>query len=128
MSELVYLIIYGGVLLDVAVRARDVSLRLVVVVVGYKVFNGIFREKLAEFRAELRRKYLVVGKDYGRLVHLGNDIRHSEGLAGPRYSEEYLFLFALFQPFHELFYRLGLIACRRILGMKHEVIHSPSLS
>ena len=115
MAELVYLVVYGGVLFDVAVGAGNISLRLVVVIVGHEVLHGILGEEFAELRAELCRKYLVVCKDESGLVHTGDDIRHGEGLSRTCDAEEYLLLFARLQAAYELVDSLRLVACGSIV-------------
>ena len=59
----------------------DVRLRLIVVVVGDEIFDGIVREKLLELRAELGGQRLVVGQNQRRTLHPLNDLGHGEGLA-----------------------------------------------
>jgi hypothetical protein len=66
-----------AVLLDVGVGARDVGLRLVVVVVGDEVLDRVVGQKLAHLGVELRGQRLVVGDDQRRLLHLLDDhLRH----------------------------------------------------
>ncbi len=48
---------------------RHVRLRLVVVVVGDEVLDGVVREEAAELLEELRGEDLVVREDQGRPVH-----------------------------------------------------------
>ena len=48
-----------AVLLDISVRLRDVGLRLVVVVVGHEVLDGVVRQHLPEFVGQLGRECLV---------------------------------------------------------------------
>jgi len=51
------------ILLDVEIAGRHIRLRLVVVVVGDEVTNGILREKGAELSIELCGQCLVVRED-----------------------------------------------------------------
>ena len=63
---------------DIRVRLGDIRLRLVIVVVGNEVFHGVFREKLAEFRAQLSRERFVVREHERGAVDVGDDVRHGE--------------------------------------------------
>ena len=115
MTQLVYLIIYSRVLFNIAVCRWDISLRLIIIVIADKIFNGIMRKKLLEFRAELCRKYFVVRKNKRRAVHSCNDICHRKRLAGACNAEQSLLLHSAVQTVNELIYRLRLIA-RRLVG------------
>ena len=55
VAQALNFVVDGRVLFNICVRVRDVRLGLIVVVVGDKILDGVLREKLAEFRAELRR-------------------------------------------------------------------------
>ena len=74
-------VVDGGVLFNIRVRVRDVRLGLIVVIVGDEVFDGVFREKLAELRTELRGKRFVVREHERRAVQLRNDVCHRERFA-----------------------------------------------
>ena len=63
VAQTLDLVVDGGVLFNIGVRLGDIRLRLVIVVVGNEVFHGVFREKLPEFRAQLRSQRLVVRED-----------------------------------------------------------------
>ena len=81
VTQALDLLVDGRILFNVGVRMGDIRLRLVVVVVGNEVFHGVFREKLAELRAKLRRKRLIVRQHERRPVHLRDDVCHGECLA-----------------------------------------------
>lgn len=59
MTKLVYLVVYSGILFDIGIRGRNIGFRLIVVIVRDEIFYRVFREKLSEFGAELRRESLV---------------------------------------------------------------------
>ena len=61
MAQLVYFIVYGGILFNIGVASRDIRLGLIIVIIGYKIFNRVFREKFAELTAKLCGKSFVVG-------------------------------------------------------------------
>ena len=60
VPQLVELVVDVGVLLDVGVGARDVGLRLVVVVVAHEVFDGVPGQEVLELRGKLSGERLVV--------------------------------------------------------------------
>ena len=115
MTQPVDLVVDGAVLFNEAVGAGNVCLRLVVIVVGYEILHCIVREKLLEFGAKLRRQDLIVGKHQGGTVHLRNDVRHGEGLAGAGDSQQHLSLFPLVQTLHQLLNGFRLIPGRLII-------------
>ena len=53
VSKFIDLIIDGGILLDIGIRGGNIGLRLIIIIVGYKVFHGILREKLLHLTVEL---------------------------------------------------------------------------
>ena len=61
MAELVYLIINSGVLFDIGIAPRYIRLGLVIVIVGYKIFNRILGEEFSELTAKLCGEGFVVG-------------------------------------------------------------------
>ncbi|OPZ71921.1 MAG: hypothetical protein BWY82_01565 [Verrucomicrobia bacterium ADurb.Bin474] len=54
------LLIDRRILFNEGIRLRNISLRLIVVVVAHKVFNRVVREKCLELRVQLGRKRLIV--------------------------------------------------------------------
>ena len=60
MAQLIDLVVDGGILLDICVRGRDVSLRLVVVIVADKVFHRIIGKKFLHFRIKLGCQRLIM--------------------------------------------------------------------
>ena len=50
MAQALNFVVYCAVLLNEGVGVRNICLRLIVVVVGNKIFDGVVREKLLEFR------------------------------------------------------------------------------
>ena len=60
MAEFIDLIIDGGILFDIRIGCGDIRLWLIIIVIGDKIFNRIFRKKLPELRAQLCSERLVV--------------------------------------------------------------------
>ena len=81
VAQALNFVVDGGVLFNIRVRVRDVRLGLIIIVVGDKIFDGVFREKLAELRTELRGKRFVVREHERRAVQLRDDVCHRERFA-----------------------------------------------
>ena len=117
MPQLIDLVVDGGILFNVSVRGRNVSLRLIIIVIRYKIFYGILWEKFLHFPVKLRRQRLIVGNDERWLVQCLNDIRHRKGLSRTRHTQQCLELISLFEAFYKLGNGLRLVAGRLILGV-----------
>ena len=63
MAKLVNLIIDRAVLLDIGIARRNIGLRLVVIIVGDKIFNRIVRKELLKLAVKLTGQGLIVGDD-----------------------------------------------------------------
>ena len=110
MSELIYFIVYKGILLDINVLTRNICLGLKIIVVGNEIFHRIFGEKLTEFGAKLCRKCLVVGENEGGAVDLSDNICHGKGLTRACDTEQGLVTVAASYSVNELCYSLRLIS------------------
>ena len=80
-TQFLNLVVNGQILLNICVCGRNVGLRLVVIVVGDKIFHCIFREKLLELAVELGRERLVVAQYQGWAVQLIEHVGDGKGLA-----------------------------------------------
>ncbi len=118
MAHAVDLLVDGGFLLDIGVRARHVGLGLVVVVVGDEVFHGVVGEEALELAVELRRQRLVGREDQGRALGGGDDLGHREGLAGAGDAEQHLVAVLVLDAFDELLDGGGLVALRLVFGTR----------
>ena len=119
-TELLYLVVDGGVLGDVGVGGGHVGFRLVVVVVGHKIFYRVLRKKFLELAVELAGQGLIVGYDQGGLVKLCNHVGHGESLAAAGNAQQSLELVAFLKALDQLGYGCGLVACGFVFGMKFE--------
>ena len=90
VAHAVDLLVDRGFLLDVGVGARDVGLRLVVVVVGDEVLDRVVGKEALELAVELRRQRLVGREDQRRALRRLDHLRHREGLAGAGDAEQHL--------------------------------------
>ena len=97
MAQLVDHLVYRRIFLNVGIAGWDISFRLIVVVVAYKIFNGIIWKKLFEFIVKLSRKGFVRGKDQGRLIDPGYDMGHGKRFAGAGYPQKDIVAFAVQQ-------------------------------
>ena len=120
VAHAIDLVVDRGLFLDVGVALRDVSLRLVVVVVRHEVLDSVFGEEAAELLVELRRQGLVVRQDQSRPLDRLDDLRHREGLAAAGHSEEDLVFPRGAQAVHQLADGLGLIPLRLKFGRELE--------
>ncbi len=109
-AHLLDVLVDGGVLLDIGVGRGDVSLRLVVVVIGDEILHRIVREEVAHLAIELGRQRFVGRQDQGRALDLLDHVGDGEGLARPGDAEQGHARFAIVQPRHELADGLWLIA------------------
>ena len=123
MAELVDIVVYRGILLNIEIALGHVGLRLVVVVVRDEILHGILREEFPHLAVELGRKGLIVSKDERGLIERSNNIRHGKSLARPSGSKQSLKLVALAESLHKSFYRLGLVPGRRERRREFKSVH-----
>ena len=84
MAHPVDLFVDLAFLLDIRVRARNVSLGLVVIVIADEIFDGIVRKEALEFAVQLGGQGLVRGQNNRRTLRFGNDLGHGKCLARAR--------------------------------------------
>ena len=108
--KLVDLVIGGRILRDISIGGRDICLRLVVIVIGDKVFHCVLREEFLHLSVKLRCQCFIVRKYQSWFVKLCDDVRHGEGLTGTGDTQQSLELVAFFKAPDQFFDGLGLIA------------------
>ena len=91
---------------------RYICFRLVVVVIAYKVFNGVFRKELLELGAKLGRQRFVVGEHKSRPLQLLDHLGHCIGLARTGHTEQSLLLQPQFNTLCQLLNSLRLVTGR----------------
>ena len=121
------LLVDGGILLDVGVRARDVGLGLVVIEVADEILDGVVGEKLLELAVELRGERLVVRDDQRGPVDVADDVRDGERLAGAGHAQQGLVPVAGLDGFGQLGNRLRLVALGLVIGSEFK-LHPTSLT
>ncbi len=87
-TELVYLVVDAQVLFYIGVSGGNIGLRLVVVIIGDKIFYGILRKKGLEFSIKLGRKSFVVAQDQGRSLQFLDNICHGKCFSGTCNTKE----------------------------------------
>ena len=122
MAHAVDLLVDLAFLLDIGVRAGDVGLGLVVVIVADEIFHGVFREIGLELGIELGGQRLIGREDDRRPLGFLDDFRHGEGLAGARRPQQNLVLVAILDALHQVTDRGRLVAGRFELGVHDEAL------
>lgn len=89
------------VFLDEQVACRNIGLRLIVVVVRNEIFNGIFGEKLAKLRIQLRRQRLVWCQHQRRASRTGDDVSHGVGFSRTGDAQQGLIGQSISQPINQ---------------------------
>ncbi len=112
MAHAVDLLVDGGFLLDVGVGARDVRLRLVVVVVGDEILDRVVREERLELAVELGGERLVGREDERRALRRLDDLGRRVGLARAGDAEQHLVALLRVDAGDELRDRRRLVALR----------------
>ena len=83
-------VIDGGILLDKGVRGGDIGLRLIVVVIGDKILDGVLGKKLLELGKKLGGQGLVRGNDQGGPLYLLHHTGHGKGLTRSGHTQQQL--------------------------------------
>ena len=124
--ELIDLVVDHGVLGNIGIAGGNIGLRLIVIIIGDKVFHGVLGKELLHLSVELPGQCLVVGNDQRRPVQGLDDIGHGEGLTGAGDAQKGLKLVALPESVHQFPDGLGLVSRRFVFGMKNKMIHTQS--
>ena len=122
MAQFIYFLVNGTVFFYIGIRCRHISFRLIIIVIGNKIFNSVFRKKLFKFRTKLSRQGFIVGEHQCRSVNFFYNIRHCKGFAGACNTHQSLLLIAVQNAFHKCIYCLRLIARRLIFAYKLKFI------
>src|SRR5208282_1277957 len=117
MPESVYVIIDHGIFFYIGICGRDISFRLVIIIVAYEKLHCVLRKQLFEFTVQLRCQRLIVSYNKSRFVEIGNNMRNSKGLARAGNAEEDLMLEVLNYPFGQIIYSLRLVSLGSEAGL-----------
>ena len=122
VAHAVDLFVDRGILLDIGVGARDVGFRLVVVVVGDEILDGVVGKETPELAVELRRQRLVGREDQRRALRLLDHLRHGEGFARAGDAQQNLRAVVAAHAFDQFGDRLRLVALRIEIGFDDEAL------
>src|SRR6185312_11366458 len=116
MAHAVDLFIYGAVLLDIGVGARDIGFGLVVVVIADEIFDRVVGEEGLELAVELGGQGLVGRQDQGGALGRLDDLGHGEGLAAAGDAQKDLVALGGVDAGHQLGDGGGLVAGGRVVA------------
>ena len=122
-AQPVDLLVDRGILLNEGVGVGNIGLRLIVVVVGDKVFHRIVGEKLLELLAQLGCQGLVVCQHQGGPLDSLDDLGHGVGLAGACDPQQHLLPQAVLNSPCQGGNGLGLVAGGGVFGNYFEFRH-----
>src|SRR4030042_3575779 len=128
MPHSVYIVINKCVFLYVCVSCRDISLRLLIVVVADKKLNSIIRKEFFKFSVELGCKSLVMSNHNGWLFNICDHIRNCQCLSGPCNAQKNLVFNPVFNASCKLIYCIWLITLWSKRGNKLECVHTNILN
>ena len=109
-AHLLDVLVDRRVLLDIGIRGRHISFRLVVVVIGDEVLHRVVGKELLELAVELGRQGLVMGHHDRGTLQLLHHVGHGEGLAGTCDTQQGLASQPGANALDQLADRLGLVA------------------
>ena len=109
-AQLINLVIDRRIFGNIGIAGGHISLWLVIIIIGNKIFHCILRKEFLHFPVKLCGQRFIMGNDQRRLIKLLNHIGHGKGLAGSGNTKKCLELVAFFKTFHQLFDCLGLVS------------------
>ena len=112
VAQFINLIVDGSVLFNVGIALRNVSLRLIIIIIGNKIFHRVIRKEGFQLAGKLRRQRFVVRYYQSRLAHAVDNLRNGIGFARARRTQQHLRVQPLLHALRQGFNRLRLVACR----------------
>ena len=116
VAHAVDLLVDVGFLLDIGVGARNVGLRLIIVVVGDEILDRIVGKEAPELAVELRGQRLVGRENERRALRRLDHLGHGEGLARAGDAEQHLVALMSPNALDQFLDRLRLVALRLEFG------------
>ena len=113
-AQFVYLIVDRQILFYIRVRRRQVSFRLVIIVIRHIILDCILREKALELAIQLGSQRLVMAQNQCRLIDIGNDVGYGKRFPRPGHSQQGLCRKPLANPVRQLGDGLGLVSGRTV--------------
>ena len=74
----------GSLFLDVDVTLWNVRLRLIIIIIAYKVSHGVFRKEALKLAVKLGGQGFIVGHNQGGLPQCCNYVCHGKSLTRSR--------------------------------------------
>ncbi len=116
VAHAVDLLVDVGFFFDERVGARDVGLRLVIVVIRHEIFDRVLREEILELAVKLKRERLVRRQYKRGALYAFDHLGHRERLARAGDAEQDLILFLRIGAGDEIANGRRLIARRLIIA------------
>ena len=124
MAQFVDFIVDCGNFFDIRIRGGNIRLRLIIVVIGDKIFNRAAGKEFPKLRAKLSGKRFVVRNDERGLLHTFDHFCHGKGFAAAGHAQQHLCFVAAQHTRRKLFYGLRLIALRFKRRHHLEFVHT----
>ncbi len=115
------LLVDRGFLLDIGVRARDIGLGLVIVVIGDEILDRVVGEEVFHLPEQLGGERLVGGQDQRRTPCPLDHMSHGEGFARPGNAEKHLIGLPRIDACDQILNGFGLVAGWLVVGLQIEV-------
>ena len=116
MAQFFDFLVDRAVFFNIGVCIGDISLRLIVIVIGYKVFYRVVGEEFLELTAKLGSESFIVGKDQGRTVDFDDDIGHGKSFTGAGHTHQRLLLVPVDDTLSQSTNGLRLVTGRLVVG------------
>ena len=110
VTQLVDFVIDGRIFFYVCICLGNIRFRLIVVIVGNKIFHRVVWEEGFQFAGQLGRQGLVVSQHQGGPPHFVDDLGDGIGLACTCRAQQHLGAHALLNACRQFFNGLGLVA------------------
>ena len=110
MPQSINVFVYTGIFFNICICSWNISLGLIIIIVGYEIFHGIVGEELLELAIELRGQNLVWREHQRGALQLLDHLGHREGLARPGDAQQHLCRLAIARAFRQLGNRGRLVA------------------
>ncbi len=122
VPQAVYFFVNFGFFFNIGVGLGNVCLRLVVVVVGDKVMDGVFRKKFFKFACQLCGKCFIMGDDKSWLLQCLDNMRHGKRFAGAGNAQKRLMMHSCFHVLNQRLDGARLVACGRERRFERECL------
>ena len=108
-TQFIDFLVDRGIFCDISIRGRHICLRLIIIIIGNKIFHSVFRKEFFELPIQLCRQCLIMRDNQCRLIQCSYDICHRKCFSRTRNSQQGLELVALLKALHQCLNRLWLV-------------------